>query len=90
MATIGRCLRVVQHERANFFATEAKLGCDPFSRRAFGVVGGVLLVSFANVRVLSFAEGYLPEFGLALFFFGELCFGFGGRGPQAHGIRRPW
>ena len=48
-----RWLQVVQHERANFFAAQAKLVCDP---------GKVLLLSFANVLVLPFTTGYLLEF----------------------------
>ena len=52
-----RWLQVVQHECANFFVAQAKLGCDPIPRRACGVVAKVLLVSFANVHVLPFATG---------------------------------
>ena len=45
-------------------------------------------MSFVNVRVLSFATGFLPEF-LSAKVFGGLCPGVGGSGPQALGIRRP-
>ena len=45
-------------------------------------------MSFVNVRVLPFATGFLPEF-LSAKFFGGLCPGVGGSGPQALGIRRP-
>ena len=83
-----RWLQVVQHERANFFATQVKLVRDPIPRRACGVIGRVLLLSFANVRVLSFAAGCLLEFCSASFFWGW-CLGVGGRGPQALRIRRP-
>ena len=86
--TITRWLQVVQHERANFFVAQVRLVCDPIPRRACGVTGRVLLLSFANVLVLPFATGYLLEFCSASFFWGW-CLGVGGRGPQALGIRRP-
>ena len=53
--TMIRWLQVVQHERANFFVAQVKLVCDPIPRRACGVIGRVLLLSFANVLALPFA-----------------------------------
>ena len=65
IVTTIRWLQVVQHERANFFVAHVKLACDPIPRRACGVIGRVLLLSFANVLVLHFATGYLLDFCLA-------------------------
>ena len=62
MGTMIRWLQVVKDERANFFVAQVKLVCDPIPRRACGVIGRVLLLSFANVLVLPFATGYLLEF----------------------------
>ena len=41
--------------RANFFVAQVKLVCGPIPRRALGVIGRVLLLSFANVLALPFA-----------------------------------
>ena len=41
--------------RANFFVAQVKLARGPIPRRAFGVIGRVLLLSFANVLALPFA-----------------------------------
>ena len=57
IVTMIRWLQVVQHQLANFFGAQVKLVCDPIPRRACGVIGRVLLLSFANVRVLAFATG---------------------------------
>ena len=57
-----RWIQVVQHERANFFVAQVKLVCGPSPRRACGVIGRVLLLSFANVLVLVLATAYLLEF----------------------------
>ena len=62
IVTMIRWLQVVQHGRVNFFVAQVKLVCDPIPRRACGVTGSVLLLSFANVLVLPFATGYLFEF----------------------------
>ena len=62
MVTMIRRLQVVQHDRANFFVAQVKLVRDPIPRRACGVTGRLLLLSFANVLVLPFATGYLLEF----------------------------
>ena len=86
--TTIRWLQVVQHECANFFVAQEKLVCDRIPRRACGVIGRVLLLSFANVRVVAFATGYLLEFCSASFSW-AWCLGVGGRGPQALGICRP-
>ena len=60
--TIMRWLQGVQYEHANFFAAKVKFVCDPIPRRACGVIGRVLLLSFANVLVLPFATRYLVAF----------------------------
>ena len=52
-----RWIQVVQHARANFFVAQVKLVRDPILRRACGVIGRVLLLSFANDLVLAFATG---------------------------------
>ena len=88
VVTTIRWLQVVQHECANFFVAQVKLVRDPTPRSACGVIGRVLLLSFANVLVLPFATGHLFEFCSGYFFWG-LGLGVGGRGPQALGIRRP-
>ena len=59
---ITRWLQVVHRELVNFFVAQVLLVCDPIPRRAFGVIGRVLLLSFADVPVLPFATGYLREF----------------------------
>ena len=41
--------------RTNFFIAQVKLARGPIPRRAFGVIGRVLLLSFANVLALPFA-----------------------------------
>ena len=55
MVTMIRWLQVVQHERVNFFVAQVNLVCDPTPRRACGVIGRVLLLSFENVLALPFA-----------------------------------
>ena len=55
IVTMIRWLEVVQHERVNFFVAQVKLVRDPIPRRACGVIGRVLLLSFANVLALPFA-----------------------------------
>ena len=55
--TISRRLHVVQHELVIFFVAQVKLVRDPIRRRACGVIGRFLLLSFANVLVLPFATG---------------------------------
>ena len=55
IVTMIRWLQVVQHERATFFVAQVKLVCGPIPRRACGVIGRVLLLSFANVLALPFA-----------------------------------
>ena len=62
IVTMMRQLQVVQHERATFFVAQVKLVCDPIPRRACGVTGRVLLLSFANVPALALSTGYLLEF----------------------------
>ena len=62
IVTTIRWLQVVQHDCAHFFVAQVKLACDPIPRRACGVIGRVLLLSFANVLVLPFATEYLLEF----------------------------
>ena len=57
IVTMIRWLQVVQHECANFFVAQVKLVCDPIPRRACGVIGRVLLLSFANVREFASATG---------------------------------
>ena len=41
--------------RTSFFVAQVKLARGPIPRRAFGVIGRVLLLSFANVLALPFA-----------------------------------
>ena len=48
--------------RTNFFIAQVKLARGPIPRRAFGVIGRVLLLSFANVLGLPFATRQLLEF----------------------------